>query len=167
MKVLTVWQPWAQLLAAGYKHNETRSWRTNYRGEILIHASKKPYSQTERLMTAKSRKLIRDTLGLGFIDWRQRIPTGVIIGKAKLTDCKLIDESYYQFTRDLCPEEFVYGDFTPGRYAWVFEEPELFKNPLPAAGKQGLWNFDGSIWIHNGELYIKEAAHGRENGRID
>ena len=110
MKVLTVWQPWAQLLAAGYKHNETRSWRTNYRGEILIHASKKPYSQTERLMTAKSRKLIRDTLGLGFIDWRQRIPTGVIIGKAKLTDCKLIDESYYQFTRDLCPEEFVYGD---------------------------------------------------------
>lgn len=39
MKVLTVWQPWAQLLAAGHKHNETRSWRTSYRGEILIHAA--------------------------------------------------------------------------------------------------------------------------------
>lgn len=41
MKVLSVWQPWAQLLAAGHKHNETRSWRTNYRGEILIHATQK------------------------------------------------------------------------------------------------------------------------------
>lgn len=158
MKVLTVWQPWAQLLAAGHKHNETRSWRTNYRGEILIHAAKKPYSQIERrFMTAESRKLIRDTLGLGFIDWKDRIPTGAIIGKAKLTDCKLIDEAYYQFTKDLCPEEFLYGDFTPGRYAWVFEEPELFKNPLPVSGRQGLWNWEGAIWSRNGELYIEEV----------
>ena len=33
MKAITVWQPWAWLLAAGIKHDETRSWRTNYRGE--------------------------------------------------------------------------------------------------------------------------------------
>ena len=44
MKAITVWQPWAQLLAEGKKHDETRSWRTNYRGEILIHAAKSDHS---------------------------------------------------------------------------------------------------------------------------
>lgn len=28
LKVITVWQPWAQLLAEGKKHDETRNWRT-------------------------------------------------------------------------------------------------------------------------------------------
>ena len=28
MKAITVWQPWATLLATGQKHNETRSWET-------------------------------------------------------------------------------------------------------------------------------------------
>lgn len=158
MKVLTVWQPWAQLLAAGHKHNETRSWRTNYRGEILIHAAQKdPLFGITRMPEEGWLNALK---AFGFseaFNRFQKFPTGAIIGKAKLTDCKLIDEAYYQFTKDLCPEEFLYGDFTPGRYAWVFEEPELFKNPLPVSGRQGLWNWEGAIWSRNGELYIEEV----------
>ena len=37
------------------------------------------------------------------------------------------------------------GDFTPGRYAWIMENPVLFKEPIPAKGMQGLWNYDGEI----------------------
>lgn len=33
MKALTIIQPWATLIASGHKMNETRSWKTNYRGE--------------------------------------------------------------------------------------------------------------------------------------
>ena len=40
MKALTIIQPWATLIASGHKMNETRSWKTNYRGEVLIHAGK-------------------------------------------------------------------------------------------------------------------------------
>ena len=40
MKVLTVKEPWASLIAYGYKEYEFRSWKTNYRGKILIHAGK-------------------------------------------------------------------------------------------------------------------------------
>ena len=36
MKALTIWQPWAQLLATGTKSIETRSWGTRYRGPILF-----------------------------------------------------------------------------------------------------------------------------------
>ena len=40
MKALTIKQPFATLIAKGDKHYEFRSWKTNYRGEILIHAGK-------------------------------------------------------------------------------------------------------------------------------
>ena len=38
MKVLTLKQPWATLISEGIKVYEFRSWKTNYRGKILIHA---------------------------------------------------------------------------------------------------------------------------------
>lgn len=40
MKVVSLMQPWATLIALGEKSIETRSWATKYRGEIAIHASK-------------------------------------------------------------------------------------------------------------------------------
>lgn len=39
MKALTLWQPWASLIALGEKRYETRSWATSYRGLLAIHAS--------------------------------------------------------------------------------------------------------------------------------
>lgn len=39
MKVISIQEPYASLIKEGYKKIETRSWKTNYRGEILIHAS--------------------------------------------------------------------------------------------------------------------------------
>jgi ASCH domain len=42
MKALSVREPWASLIASGKKTIETRSWRTNYRGEILICGSARP-----------------------------------------------------------------------------------------------------------------------------
>jgi ASCH domain len=42
MKALSIKQPWANLIAAGEKTIETRTWATNYRGPILIVSSKTP-----------------------------------------------------------------------------------------------------------------------------
>lgn len=42
MKALSVKQPWANLIAAGAKTIETRTWATDYRGELLIVSSRKP-----------------------------------------------------------------------------------------------------------------------------
>ena len=38
MKVLTLKQPWATLVAEGIKKYEFRSWKIKYRGKVLIHA---------------------------------------------------------------------------------------------------------------------------------
>lgn len=40
MKALSIKQPWASLVATGIKNIECRTWKTNYRGEILICSSK-------------------------------------------------------------------------------------------------------------------------------
>lgn len=145
MKAITVWQPWASLLATGKKHIETRAWRTNYRGEILIHAAKKPYSQVELMIPREDRKLIENALRLKYIDWKERVPTSVIVGKANLVNCVLIDETTSELIKEQHPDEYAFGDFTPGRYAWVMESPVLFKEPIPAKGKQGLWNWEGEV----------------------
>lgn len=42
MKALSVRQPWANLIASGQKSIETRTWATDYRGELLIVSSKQP-----------------------------------------------------------------------------------------------------------------------------
>ena len=40
MKALSIRQPWAWLIVQGYKPVENRTWRTSYRGPLLIHAGK-------------------------------------------------------------------------------------------------------------------------------
>lgn len=40
MKALSLYQPWATPVVAGFKRLETRSWRTDYTGRLLIHAAK-------------------------------------------------------------------------------------------------------------------------------
>ena len=42
MKALSLRQPWANLIACGKKTIETRTWATDFRGELLIASSKKP-----------------------------------------------------------------------------------------------------------------------------
>ena len=88
MKAITVLQPWAWLLVSGKKRCETRSWKTNYRGEILIHAGKKDMTGTmmrETLFEARCMK----RAGVS----RAEIVTGAIIGKANLVNCVRIDEA--------------------------------------------------------------------------
>lgn len=81
MKALTIIQPWATLIASSHKMNETRSWKTNYRGEVLIHAGKNPKDYT-------SGCYIDDPDGRHFQEAGitpnnfEDLPRGSIIGKA-------------------------------------------------------------------------------------
>ena len=146
MKAITVIQPWATLLATGKKRIETRSWKTNYRGEILIHAGKKDPLVGICMMTEEARERAFRSLELPSIFNRfQTFPTGEIIGKANLVNCLQIDETLAGLIKEQHPDEYAFGDFTSGRYAWVMENPVAFDKPIPASGKQGLWNWEGEL----------------------
>lgn len=76
MKVITIKQPWATLIAEGIKQYEFRTWKTKYRGEIYIHAGKSIDKEAmERF----------EYLHLEY-------PFGKIIARANLTDCVRVDD---------------------------------------------------------------------------
>jgi len=135
MKALTVWQPWATLIAEGHKKIETRSWNTNIRGAVAIHSAKKPIKEVRKLMNPNSIMTINNLLYPFLLE---RLPTGCILALGNLVDCKLIDE---EFIETLSAEELLLGDYTLGRYAWMFENVKSFQSPIQARGGQGFWDW--------------------------
>ena len=124
MKVLSIRQPWASLIAYGYKEYEFRNWKTKYRGELLIHASKE--------MEKGNMEFFKD-LNIPF-------ETGKIIAKVNLVDCvKVISK----FEKKLIKQKpNIYGHSQGrGGYAFKVTEPILIK-PISINGKLGLWNYD-------------------------
>ncbi len=68
-----------------------------------------------------------------------KYPLGVIVAVADLTDCILMrPESVCMIPR----LDWIMGNFHPGRYAWKLENVRALDPPVPARGRQGLWNWD-------------------------
>lgn len=145
MKALTIWQPWATAIAVGYKKYETRSWGTEYRGKIAIHAgSKKPYVSDNTFVN-----MFTCDISIG-IETRSKkavlcdsctyheLPLGAIVAIADLVDCIEITE---EFVSRLSIQEKAFGDFTVGRYAWQLENIKMLKEPIKEKGHQRLWNW--------------------------
>jgi ASCH domain len=87
MRALSIKQPWAGLIAAGIKDIENRSWRTRYRGGVLIHAS------TGR--SGRSLSDIAHDYDVAIGDELARLSTlvGGIIGSVEIVDCVTTSES--------------------------------------------------------------------------
>ena len=124
MKVLTIKQPWASLIINEYKKYEFRSWKTNYRGKILIHAG----------MSIENNMLER------FKQYNLEYIKGAIIGEAELVDCILVDEEFNEKLKDINP--IVYGRSDHDQtYAWKLENIKKYDKPIYVKGKLGLWNY--------------------------
>ena len=125
MKVLTIKQPWAELIVSGYKKYEFRSWKTNYRGKILIHAG----MSLEKDMVNR------------FKDYNLEYKLGAIIGEATLEDCILVDKEFNEKLRKENP--IVYGRSNHVEtYAWKLSNIKKYDKPIEIKGKLGLWNYE-------------------------
>lgn len=144
MKALSIWQPWATLLCKGIKIYETRSWQTRYRGPIALHAARLSVGRALReTPPEKALAMQRAIAPLAFED----LPTGCILGVAELAGCLPIDEA---FAASLPGEERYFGDFSPGRFAWVLRDVRALPQPIPARGWQGIWNYAGALPLGEG-----------------
>lgn len=136
MKTLTLTQPWATLVAIGAKRIETRSWYTNYRGPLAIHAAKRlPKLGWQLLFQEPFHRPLSDfTPPPGWGDLNP-VPTGCIIAVVDLVDCLETGEGFVA-----PPEpELSFGDFSPGRFAWILENVCRLKKPLACRGMLALW----------------------------
>jgi hypothetical protein len=136
MKCLSVMQPWASLIVTGEKKIETRSWSTNYRGWLLIHASRKWEKEQKDLCLQEPfftsllnhfKNGVSPILGT----------CGCIIGAVKLTDCHLTNAYCTQDAKEL-----RFGDFSQGRYEWRLEQPHPLAVPVRHKGNVGLFEVE-------------------------
>ena len=117
MKAISVRQPWAWLIIHAGKDIENRSWHTNYRGRVLIHASKG--------MTKDEFEDGRDYaehLGFSLPSFGE-LERGGIVGSVELVDCVTESDSPWFF----------------GRFGFVLRNPQ----PLPfreCPGKLGFFD---------------------------
>ena len=125
MKVLTLKQPWASLIVEGYKEYEFRSWKTNYRGDFLIHVG---------LGVDKEAMKRLEYLKLDY-------PQGCIIGKVTLTDCLLVDDKLKEELKR--KDKLVYQGTINSKgkeYAFKLENASKIK-PIFTKGKLGFWEY--------------------------
>lgn len=125
MKAITIKQPWASLIVHGIKDIENRSWRTDFRGRVLIHSSAKgDIAKFGCLQPNQRLKVLNTPMGrIGFKD----LPFGSIIGSVEIVDCVQNHPS-------------IWAD--KGVYNWVLANPVLFKKPIPAKGRLSFWEYD-------------------------
>jgi activating signal cointegrator 1 len=142
MKALTLWQPWASLVAMEVKLVETRCWSTKYRGELAIHAA----AQLPPGWLGRSRygEKFRQELADVFMNREsavdslvQSLPRGCVLCIVRLVHI----EPTEQAAGYLCQRELIFGNYEEGRYAWFFEMIEKFDVPIPAKGNRMLWNW--------------------------
>lgn len=129
MRVLTLREPWASLIGEKIKVIETRSWPTNYRGELYIHAGLTKIPQKNERMNRLAKEL------------NGPFHYGTIFAKCNLKDCIKIDEEYSQKVKAENPLCFDCGDYTSGRYAWILDDIEYI-TPIHAQGHLSIWNYD-------------------------
>jgi hypothetical protein len=194
VKVLSLWQPWASLIALGVKTIETRSWATKYRGPLGIHAAKHRWESYDTLIGDYQVIGLRndhDALFGPDVDGKGRprvdMPLGAIVATCELVDClpveraRTLDEIYEEAAKraptdrhlgepcavvhianDRKPhlqlrvgnavlrhvsdasDQLPYGDFAPGRFAWLLADIKPLDPPVPATGHQGLWNWEAA-----------------------
>jgi hypothetical protein len=95
--VITIRQPWASLIALGFKHYEFRSRNSHHRGAVIIHASKQWYDPALRNMVWTHMRIFTKNPDAGM---RALFPLSLPVAEATVTDCKRWTEESYALTLD-------------------------------------------------------------------
>lgn len=114
MKVLTIKEPWATMILEGKKTIETRTWKTNHRGVILLHAAKNPRSKISGCIFACAN--IEDVKPMKK-------------GDEKAACCEIYDGAYSWFLSEVHPTELksVKGNLGLWNFDCVLKQSEESK----------------------------------------
>lgn len=126
MKALSIRQPWAELILQGRKTIELRTWNTNYRGRIVIHAGQQCKEE--------------HCLAYGFNP--EELVRGALVGAVEIVDVIAFDEESYNAH---ATEHLRLGKWPGDLVGWWLANPVRFEPPIPMSGRQGLFDVDDSL----------------------
>lgn len=161
IKAISLWQPWASLMAAGYKRVETRSWvpRGLKHGQLVaIHAAKRWTDEVRELCEYDSdfNGMLRLAEKRGLWDF-DKPPLGCIVAIARF-DQAIPTYQFFKARGDtpiyrLSEDEANFGNYGPNRFGWIFSEVRPLE-PIPLRGMQGLFD-----WTPPAELHYLEPRN--------
>jgi ASC-1-like (ASCH) protein len=125
MKALTLRQPYVELMIQGKKTIEIRTWKTDFRGEFLVHSAKNIFYD--------------DCIKFGLDT--NKLDTGKIIGKVTLIDVKKY-ETVEEFNADFDKHKAEPRWFRKPCYGFILENPKRLDKPIPASGSLTFFDFD-------------------------
>ncbi len=148
MKALTLYEPWASLVAKGEKKIETRSWATKYRGPIAIHAAAQMPAYVKKLCPK-----FANLLGIYDYEcsWLHDLacksgPYGKVVATATLVNClEVVGKAIFpadgtvilKDNTTVSGNELAFGDYTIGRYAWILKDIKPLADPIRLKGCRG------------------------------
>ena len=143
MKALTISQPYASMIAAGQKWIENRTWCTDYRGSLAIHAGR----------------------GRQYLDSRElrRYPTGCVLAVCQLVACvplqplRVHRRSLVLERLGIPVESVLSNEHAEGPWCWIVRDVRPLQVVCPCRGAQGLWQWDESV-IAECDLGVLRAA---------
>lgn len=136
-RALTLYQPWATLVARGLKRFETRSWNTSYRGPLAVHAAtRRPSTLKVPPDFVREAAVALDVTGPGGLD---QLPRGAILAMVNLRACIP--------TEDLQPgpDQVRWGNFAPGRFAFALTDLRALPEPIRYVGGQRIWTVPAEV----------------------
>lgn len=144
MRAITIRQPWASLIALGYKRMETRSWNTKVRGWVAIHAGlgmpaglrigqRLPVGEFEVERDRSGGLLLQGES----LSWPYRLPMGAVVAVGELFQTRSTNSIEHKPD----PREASLGDHSPDRFAWSLASVSGLRRPLYVPGAQGFWTW--------------------------
>ncbi|HEX8575775.1 MAG TPA: ASCH domain-containing protein [Flavobacterium sp.] len=140
MKALSIKQPWASLIAHGIKDIENRTWKTNFRGRIYIHASARTAEFIDLVSNPASNQLFIHSASLrDNHDIFKTYPHAAIIGEVDIIDCVINHSSIWAEKSDWQEVGWTEKQI----YNWVLANPVLYNKPiLNVKGKLSFWEYE-------------------------
>ncbi len=190
MKAITEKQPWGSLIVAGIKDIENRTWKTNFRGRVLIHAGYSWDRSLAEICLSEEIKPHLERLGLihkykdentGYKGYSFSFHHGAIIGSVEIVDCVINHSSVWAEKQhclhkprceDLtklpnCWDGCMY--FSKPIYNWVLANPIKFPEPIPAKGKLSFWDYPNLLAEpeeKDGELFCHCQLPVKEENQV-
>lgn len=133
MRTISLWQPWASLVAVGAKRIETRHWpapATLVGQRIGIHAAK----------TTSHLPICSEWPFSEHIDDPRALPLGAVVATAVLDRCRPITSEGAALLEERDRQEAAFGLYSPGRFAWVLRDVIALEGPVPFRGSQGFFD---------------------------
>ena len=118
MHALSIRQPWAWLIVNGYKDIENRTWATQFRGRVYVHAGQRIIRDD----FPEQRAYLRESGIVVPAD----LPRGAIVGEITITGCMDGSESPW-----FC-----------GPYGFTLSDPVAYAAPVPYRGQLGFFRVD-------------------------